>query len=68
MTHSFRHPPIERESIESNHASVLHEGNLPSADAVIQRVHAHTQIARRGVDIEPTWLDSRILRLFAWVQ
>jgi hypothetical protein len=65
MTHSFRHPTIERKTIESNHAPVLHEGDLPPADAVIQRVHAHTEVTRRGVHIEPAWFDDGILRPFA---
>jgi len=64
MTHSFRHPTIERESIESNHAPVLHEGNLPPADAVVERVNAHTQVARGSVHIEPAWFNNRILRPF----
>jgi hypothetical protein len=66
MTHSFRHPTIERESIESNHAPVLHERNLPPADAVVERVNAHAQVARRGVDVQPTRFDHGILRPFAW--
>jgi hypothetical protein len=65
MTHSFRHPTIERESIESNHAPVLHEGNLPPADAVVERVDAHAQVARCDIDIEPAWFNDRILRVLA---
>jgi len=65
MTHSFRHPTIERESIESNHAPMLHEGDLPPADPVVERVNAHAQVARRGIDIEPTRFNDRILRVLA---
>lgn len=63
MTYSLSHPPIERESIESNHAPVFHEWNLPAADAVVERVDAHAQVAGRGVDIEPTRFNDRILRV-----
>jgi hypothetical protein len=65
MTHSFRHPTIERESVEPNHAPVLHEGNLPPTDAVVERVDAHAQVARRRVDIEPAWFNNRILWVLA---
>jgi hypothetical protein len=65
MTHSFRHPSIEREPVEPNHAPVLHERNLSAADAVVERVDAHTQVARRGVDIEPAWFNDRVLGVLA---
>jgi hypothetical protein len=66
IAHPLCHPTIERESIESNHAPVLHEGNLPPADAVVQRVDAHAQVARRRIDVQPTRFDDGILRPFAW--
>jgi hypothetical protein len=65
MSHSFRHPTIERESIESNHAPVFHEGDLSAPDAVVERVDAHAQVARRGIDIEPSWFNDRILGALA---
>src|SRR5438128_127369 len=56
ITHPLCHPAIQRETIESNAASLLDERDLTPANLVVERVHAHTQIARRSVDVEPSRL------------
>src|SRR5437660_8505283 len=57
IAHPLCHPPIQRETIEANAASLLDERDLPPANLVIERVHAHTQVTRRCVDVEPSRLE-----------
>src|SRR5437762_13085920 len=57
IAHPLCHPPIQCKTIEANAASLLDERHLPPANLVIERVHAHTQVARRRVDVEPSRLE-----------
>src|SRR5437899_12520586 len=57
MAHPLCHPPIKCKTIEANAASLLDERDLTPANLVIERVHAHTQIARGRVDVEPSRLE-----------
>src|SRR5438477_11204540 len=58
IAHPLCHPPIQCKTIEANAASLLDERDLPPSNLVIERVHAHTQVARRRVDVEPSRLQS----------
>jgi len=64
MSHSFRHPPIQREPIEANAPALLDVRDLASRDLVIDREDAHAQVARRSIDVEPTRFDDGICNLF----
>jgi hypothetical protein len=54
IAHPLRHPAIQGETIEANHPSVLDERDLSPANPVVERMHAHAQVTRRGLDIEPS--------------
>src|SRR5207253_10992329 len=57
--HPLGHPAIECKAIETNEASLLHEWDLATCDAVVERVDAHAQVARRRVDVEPSRFEYR---------
>src|SRR5205823_12645782 len=57
IAHPLCHPPIQCKTIEANAASLPDERDLPPANLVVERMHAHTQIARRRVDVEPSRLE-----------
>src|SRR5205823_2122857 len=57
IAHPLCHPTIQCKTIEANAASLLDERNLPPANLVVERMHAHTQITRRRIDVEPTRLE-----------
>lgn len=66
MTHPLCHPAIESESIEQDDSPVLHERNLATPDAVVQRIDAHAEVPRGRVDIQPARFNEGIVRPFAW--
>src|SRR5437016_5813893 len=57
IAHPLCHPPIQCKTIEANAASLLDERDLPPTNLVVERMHAHTQIARRRIDVEPPRLE-----------
>jgi len=50
---------IKSLSVEPNDPTASNEWNLPTTDAVIDRMSAHAEVLSRGVDVEPTRLDDR---------
>jgi hypothetical protein len=59
IAHPLAHPAIKSLSIESNDPTAPNEWNLPTTDAVIDRMPAHAEVLSRGVDVEPARLDDR---------
>src|SRR6516165_10338210 len=59
IAHPLAHPAIKSLPVESNDPTAPNEWNLPTTDAVIDRVSAHTEVLSRGVHVEPTRLDDR---------
>jgi hypothetical protein len=63
IAHPLCHPAIQRETVETDDASLPDERDLAAPDALIQRMDAHAQVPGRAGHVEPARLEYGVLLL-----